>query len=176
MRMAAEPGSGPFDAGTLADRAWLAALPDELAAQRRVMAGLADRCEAWPLVTSLQVGCSLGRGAADALSDIDAALGVNTASGAAGAWQVGAVEAMVVAALPELGALVDVLRHRSGPADQWVRRDGCLVQQDEVWGAAAAAARLDLHLGDDRQVELGAVGELGEDPPDPLVGGPAPVP
>ena len=122
MRMAAEPGSGPCDAGTLAGRAWLAALPDELAAQRRVMAGLVDRCEAWPLVTSLQVGCSLGRGAADALSDIDAALGVNTASGAAGAWQVGAVEAMVVAALPELGALVDVLRHRSGPADQWVRR------------------------------------------------------
>ena len=43
MRMAAEPGSGPFDAGTLAGRAWLAALPDELAAQRRVMAGLAAR-------------------------------------------------------------------------------------------------------------------------------------
>ena len=44
MRMAAERGpesrgaraggSGPFDAGTLAGRAWLAALPDELAAQR----------------------------------------------------------------------------------------------------------------------------------------------
>src|SRR5215813_1287016 len=64
MRMAAEPRSGPFDAGTLAGRAWLAALPDELAAQRRVMAGLVDRCEAWPLVTSLLVGCSLGRGAA----------------------------------------------------------------------------------------------------------------
>ena len=64
MRMAAEPRSGPFDAGTLAARAWLAALPDELAAQRRVMAGLVDRCEAWPLVTSLQVGCSLGRGTA----------------------------------------------------------------------------------------------------------------
>jgi hypothetical protein len=66
MRMAAGPGpasrsaradgSGPFDSGTLAGRAWLAALPDELAAQRRVMAGLADRCEAWPLVTSLLVG------------------------------------------------------------------------------------------------------------------------
>src|SRR5262252_10838762 len=49
MRMAAGPGSGPFDAGTLAGRAWLAALPDELAAQRRVMAGLADWCEAWLL-------------------------------------------------------------------------------------------------------------------------------
>src|SRR5262249_33274422 len=122
MRMAAEPGSGPFDAGILAGRAWLAALPDELAALRRVKARLVDRCEAWPLVTSLLAGCSLGRGAADALSDIDAALGVNTACGAAGAGRVGAVEAMVVAALPELGTLADVLRHRSGPADQWVRR------------------------------------------------------
>jgi hypothetical protein len=27
----------------------------------------------------------------------------------------------VVAALPELGALVDVLRHRTGPAGQWIR-------------------------------------------------------
>ena len=127
MRMAAERGpesrgaraggSGPFDAGTLAGRAWLAALPDELAVQRRVMAGLANRCGAWPLVTSLQVGCSLGRGAADTLSDIDAALGVNTRCGAAGAGRVEAVEAMVVAALPELGTLVDVLRRRSGPVD-----------------------------------------------------------
>jgi hypothetical protein len=51
MRMAAGPGpgfpdtradgSGPFDARALAGRAWLAAAPDELAAQRRVMADLA---------------------------------------------------------------------------------------------------------------------------------------
>jgi hypothetical protein len=71
MQMAAGPGpgfpdtradgSGPFDAIALAGRAWLAALPDEPAAQRRVMAGLADRYEAWPLATSLLVGCSLGR-------------------------------------------------------------------------------------------------------------------
>jgi hypothetical protein len=39
-------GSGPFDAKALAGRAWLAALPDEPAAQRRVMVGLADRYEA----------------------------------------------------------------------------------------------------------------------------------
>ena len=122
MRMAAEPGNGPFDVGTLAGRAWLTALPDELAVQRRVMASLVDRCEAWPLVRSLLVGCSLGRGAADALSDIDAALGVDTPCGTAGAGRVGAVESMVVAALPELGGLVDVLQHRTGPADQWVRR------------------------------------------------------
>jgi hypothetical protein len=118
--MAAEPK--PTDGNNHGGRAWLAALPEELAAQRRVMAGLADRCEAWPLVTSLLVGCSLGRGAADALSDIDAALGVDAEPGEAGAARVGTAEAMVVAALPELGELVDVLRHRTGPADQWIRR------------------------------------------------------
>ena len=115
-------GNGGGDACALSGRAWLAALPDELAAQRRVMAGLVDRCEAWPLARSLVVGCSLGRGAADALSDIDAALGVDAEPGPAGAERVRAAEAMVVAVLPDLGALVDVLRHQIGAADPWVRR------------------------------------------------------
>jgi hypothetical protein len=53
---------------------------------------------------------------------------------------------------------------------------GYPVQRDEVGGASAAAAQVDTGLGHDRQVELGAVGELREDPPDPLVGGPGPVP
>ena len=122
---AAAPAGRARDESTAAapvGRAWLAALPDELAAQRRVMAILADRCEAWPLATSLWVGCSLGRGAADALSDIDAALGVDAPPGADGAGRIGTAEAMVVAALPELGALVDVLRHRTGPDSQHVRR------------------------------------------------------
>jgi hypothetical protein len=64
------------------------------------MAGLIEFCEVTPLVTSLSVGCSLGRGAADPLSDIDAALGIAAKCGNAGAEQVQAVEAMVVAALP----------------------------------------------------------------------------
>ena len=115
-------GNSPGGAGALTGRAWLASLPDALAAQRRVMAGLVDRCEAWPLVRSLLVGCSLGRGAADALSDIDAALGVDAERGQAGADRVAAAEAMVVAALPDLGSLIDVLRHRTGNADQWARR------------------------------------------------------
>ena len=112
----------PAGGAALVGRAWLAALPDELTAQRRLMAGLAERCAAWPLATSLLVGCSLGRGAADALSDVDAALGVDAPPGAAGADRVETVAAMVVAALPELGTLVDVLRHPTGPADQYVRR------------------------------------------------------
>jgi hypothetical protein len=90
-------------------RAWLAALPDELAAQRRVMARLLDFCESTPQVTSFSVGCSLGRGAADALSDIDAAIGVT------GGTDV--IEGQVAAALPGLGPLVDALRHESSRGD-----------------------------------------------------------
>ncbi|HEY0936904.1 MAG TPA: hypothetical protein VGD91_24610, partial [Trebonia sp.] len=120
-----DPGSqqlGPAaGAGVLSGRAWLAVLPAELAGQRRVMAGLTERCEAWPLAASLLVGCSLGRGAADALSDIDAALGADAPRGAAGAERVAALEAAVAAALPDLGPLVDVLRHRTGPPDHHAR-------------------------------------------------------
>ena len=115
-------GNSSGDADSLTGRAWLATLPGELAAQHRVMAGLVDRCEAWPLVRSLLVGCSLGRGAADALSDIDAALGVDAERSQAGADRVATAEAMVVAALPDLGPLVDVLRHPTGTAEQWTRR------------------------------------------------------
>jgi hypothetical protein len=125
-------------------RAWLAALPEELAAQRRVLTGLVDRCEAWPLATSLLVGCSLGRGAADELSDIDAALGVDAPRGEAGARRVTTMEAMVVAGLPELGALVDVLRHPTGPASQHVRR---------IFAQFADGTQLDLAVVADAEIE-----------------------
>jgi hypothetical protein len=99
------------------------------------MARLLDFCAAAPQVTSFSVGCSLGRGAADALSDIDAALGVASAA------DVGPVEALLVEALageaqageelaadglapaapPDPATLVDLLRHQSSRDDQ-VRR------------------------------------------------------
>ena len=125
-------------------RTWLAALPEELTAQRRVLTRLVDRCEAWPLATSLVVGCSLGRGAADELSDIDAALGVDAPRGDAGAGRVTTMEAMVVEALPELGMLVDVLRHPTGPASQHVRR---------IFAQFADGTQLDLAVVADAEVE-----------------------
>ena len=128
-------------------RAWLAALPGELSAQRALMAGLLDYCEATPSATSLLVGCSLGRGAADALSDIDSALGVLAETGDAGAAQVQAVEAGVVAALPELGHLVDVLQHRYGPADRFIRR--IFAQFDD-------RSQLDLTIMADNEIRDGA--------------------
>jgi len=95
-------------------------------------------------LSSLLVGCSLGRGAADALSDVDAALGVDAPPGEAGAERVETVAAMVVAALPELGPLVDVLRHPTGPADQYVRR---------IFAQFADGTQLDLAVVAEAEIE-----------------------
>jgi len=149
--MEAVPGQESGDAGAagasaLAGRAWLAALPDELAAQRHVMSGLVDRCETWPLAMSLLVGCSLGRGAADALSDIDAALGIDALPGEAGAGRIATAEAAVTAVLPELGTLVDVLRHRTGPAGQHVRIFAQFADGTQLDLAVVAEAEIEARL------------------------------
>jgi RimJ/RimL family protein N-acetyltransferase len=144
-----EPGSN--SAGNEPDatsgRAWLANLPAELAAQRNIMTGLVDFCESSPVVTSLSVGCSLGRGAGDALSDIDAALGIAAERGQAGAEEVLAMEATVAALLPGLGPLVDVLRHRTGRADQFARR---------IFAQFADGTQLDLAVIAEAEVRRGA--------------------
>jgi hypothetical protein len=127
-----------------AGQAWLAALPRELIAQRRLLARLVSRCAAWPFALRLEVGCSLGRGAADSLSDVDAALGVAAAPGPAGAPAVDAAEATVAAALPELGPLVDVLRDRAGSGSQYARR---------VFAQFADGTQLDLALVADAEIQ-----------------------
>ena len=127
-------------------RQWLADLPDQLHAQRRVLEHLLDFCERTTSVTSLSVGCSLGRGAGDALSDVDAALGLSALPGPAGAEQVLAVEEALVTSLPHAGALVDVLRQRTGPADGLVRR---------VFAQFSDGAQLDVALMAEAEVRRG---------------------
>ncbi|HEU5331136.1 MAG TPA: hypothetical protein VFU73_00180 [Actinocrinis sp.] len=80
---------------------WIDALPDELAGQRRIMRALYDYCADDADARWLAVSCSLARGAADRLSDVDA--GIGAAEG-----QVGAVTE-AVAALEGLGDRVDAL-------------------------------------------------------------------
>lgn len=133
-------------AGADPGRAWLAALPAELTAQRDLITGLLTYCEASPLASALLIGCSLGRGAADALSDIDAALGVPTDPGEAGASRVRAAEAEVVAALPGLGPVVDVLRHQYGPADRFIRR---------IFAQFADRTQIDLTVMADAEIRRG---------------------
>lgn len=125
---------------------WLDSLPAELAGQRRVLAGLLEFSVAAAEVTSLNVGCSLGRGAGDALSDIDAALGLAAERGRAGAAQILAAEADVVAELPKLGSVVDVLRHSISRGDRFARR---------VFAQFADGPQLDLAVVAEAEIRRG---------------------
>jgi len=151
VRQVTGPGNnsatdGPDGHRTNSGREWLASLPAELAAQRHILAGLVDFCAATPVVTSLSVGCSLGRGAGDALSDIDAALGLAADRGQAGADQVLAMETAVTAFLPSLGPLVDTLQHRIGRPDQFARR---------IFAQFADGTQLDLAVIAEAEVRRG---------------------
>ncbi len=108
--------------GAAAGERWLAGLPAQLDRHRRLLAGLLELCQREPLAVSLSVGCSLGRGAADPLSDVDAALGVTAAHAASSAAVVGAVEEAVVDFLPGYGPVVDVLRAEVATPALVVRR------------------------------------------------------
>ena len=97
-------------------------MPPELTRQRQAISPLLELCEESPLVTSFSVGCSIGRNAADALSDVDAVIGVRAARGAAGAEQVRDVEGSIVELLPRLGALVDLLCQETAGDEFLIRR------------------------------------------------------
>jgi hypothetical protein len=117
----ARPGTGQDDTA----REWLAGLPEQLAAQRRIMTRLLDLCAAVPAARIFLVGCSIGRDAADELSDVDCYIG--TTEGAADE-----VIAAVHAALPEMGDLVDVLDHSYHGLTRTVAQFGGCVQLDLV--------------------------------------------
>jgi hypothetical protein len=57
-------------------RQWIEGLPAELSGQQRLLRGLLRACESDSRFRWLAVACSVGRGAADSLSDLDTALGV----------------------------------------------------------------------------------------------------
>ncbi len=104
------------------NHAWLSALGPELSRHRAAIAALLTFCETSTAVSSLSVGCSIGRGAGDELSDIDAAIGVTAPRGVAGTQQIDEVEEQLIDALPRLGNLVDVLRSGSDDSDFAIRK------------------------------------------------------
>jgi hypothetical protein len=59
-------------------REWIEALPDELKGQKAIMTRLLDWCEADERAKYLVVACSVGRGNADRLSDLDMGLGLES--------------------------------------------------------------------------------------------------
>jgi hypothetical protein len=88
-----------------AGRAWVAALPAELDGQRAILTGLLDHCAADPRVSWLVIGCSLGRAAADRLSDLDLGAGVPAAD-------FDAARAGLRRAVDALGDLVESFEHQ----------------------------------------------------------------
>jgi hypothetical protein len=60
-------------------RDWIDDLPSDLDGQKAIMRRLLDACEADERIRWLGIACSLGRDAADSLSDLDMALGVRDA-------------------------------------------------------------------------------------------------
>ena len=96
--------SGPSAGTGTGGREWVAALPAELAGQRAILTRLLDHCAADPRVTWLAIGCSLGRAAADRLSDLDLAAGLAPAG-------FDATLADLRRAVDGLGDLVETLQH-----------------------------------------------------------------
>jgi predicted nucleotidyltransferase len=148
-------------------RAWISALGPGLERHRRALAELLDFCEQTPEVSSFSVGCSLGRGVADELSDIDAAVGVAAERGAAGASVVQEVEESLV---DLLGAdePVDLLREETSTADLVIRR--LFVQRsDGVQLDLAVIAEPEVRRGDAAPdfVAVYRAGGEGDAPPMP---------
>jgi hypothetical protein len=90
---------------TPSGRDWIEALPDELDGQRRIMRKLLTACEADDRFRFLCVACSVGRGAADHLSDLDMGLGIADEEFDAGL-------AAARLAVDQAGDLVDSLHHQ----------------------------------------------------------------
>ena len=89
----------------LQGRAWVGQLPSELDGQRAILLRLLAACDADARLRWLLIGCSLGRGAGDRLSDLDLAMGVREE-------EFDAALAAVRRTVDRLGDLVDSYQHQ----------------------------------------------------------------
>jgi MFS family permease len=117
-----------LDAVSRDGRGWAARLPAELAAQRALLDGLLDLCEADGNISWLVIGCSVARGAGDRLSDLDVGMGVRPEAFEATA-------AAVRGAVDRLGDLVDSFHHQL---------PGVTVTHDRVFAQFADGSQVDL--------------------------------
>lgn len=119
--------------GNMRDAAqWLDALPAELSRQRRLLERLLTWCEQDADTRWLVVGCSLARGNADALSDLDVGIGVTDG-------QVDAVARRFVGSAGQLGPLVECFEHQVAEVRFSHRR---------VFAQFADRAQIDLFIAD----------------------------
>ena len=88
-------------------REWIAGLPDELSGQRKIMLSLLDWSEADERVGWLVVACSVGRGNADRLSDLDMGLAIDVPEA-----DFDAAVADVHQAVDQAGDLIESYHHK----------------------------------------------------------------
>jgi len=69
-------GAGMMGGMSVAGREWIEQLPAELDGQRNLLHALLRECESQQNIRWLVIACSLGRGAADRLSDLDIGMGL----------------------------------------------------------------------------------------------------
>lgn len=84
---------------------WIAGLPPELAAQKALLVGLLEWCRSTPLARLFMVGCSLARGNADWMSDLDVGIGVDDDG-------LDQAVALLKQEMSRLGPLVECFDHR----------------------------------------------------------------
>jgi hypothetical protein len=107
---------------------WIERLPAELSGQKQIMRRLLAVCEGNARIRWLAVGCSLGRGNADRLSDLDMALGVRDED-------FDAVIGEVRAAVDGLASLVESYHHQL---------PGVSGQHERIFAQYADRCQLDL--------------------------------
>jgi hypothetical protein len=110
---------------------WLRSLPTELAPHREVMLGLMREAERDPGIRVLVVGCSLGRGAADELSDVDAMYAVTDT-----AWPEAVRDS--AAAVRRVGDVIDMHQQIIEPPDR------ALPAYQHTFAQYASGVQLDL--------------------------------
>lgn len=129
------------------------------ARQQAAIEWLAAWCSTRPDVSSLSVGCSIGRGVADELSDVDAAVGVWAPPGRPGREAVERVDDALVDSLGEVGDVVDVLRDAPTSEGPVIRRvfvqyadrlqlDLAVVAEEEVRRGEAAPDFISVYRAD----------------------------
>jgi hypothetical protein len=84
---------------------WVDRLPAELAAQKALLSGLLEWCRCTPLARFFMVGCSLARGNADWMSDVDVGIGVDDDA-------LDQAVALLKDEMAHLGPLVECFDHR----------------------------------------------------------------
>jgi hypothetical protein len=98
-----ECGRVPDVAGSGSE--WIEQLPADLGGQKTILRGLLRLCEANDSIRWLVIGCSLGRGSGDCLSDLDVAAGVRDEDFTAAAPR-------IRRAVSRLGDLVESYHHK----------------------------------------------------------------